>query len=110
LIIRGGANISPFEIDEVLKQIAGVEIGIAVGFENDWYGEEVGAYVVLKEGTELSEEQILKLCQKRIPFAMAPKVVIIGKEIPVTSTGRYERSHLKGLFAPHKETQFSEKR
>ena len=49
LIIRGGANISPFEIDEILMHIPGVKAGIAVGFDNDWYGEEVGAYVVRRK-------------------------------------------------------------
>jgi len=49
LIIRGGVNIAPLEIDEVLMSIPGVKAGIAVGFDNDWYGEEVGALVQLNE-------------------------------------------------------------
>ena len=49
LIIRGAVNISPLEIDEVLSGIEFIDSAIAVGFENDWYGEEVGALVKLKD-------------------------------------------------------------
>jgi acyl-CoA synthetase (AMP-forming)/AMP-acid ligase II len=110
LIIRGGANISPFEIDEVLMRIPGVESGIAVGFENDWYGEEVGAYVKLKPGVEMTEPDLLERCRKLLPYTKSPKVVIFGQDVPVTSTGKPQRSKLKPLFAEWKETQFHEKK
>ncbi|MEW6510164.1 MAG: class I adenylate-forming enzyme family protein [Bacteroidota bacterium] len=108
LIIRGGVNISPFEIDEVLMHIPGVEAGIAVGFENEWYGEEVGAYVKPKPGIELSEEHVLAHCRKYLPFAKSPKVVVIGNDVPVTSTGKYQRTKCKDLFARWKPVQFIE--
>ena len=110
LIIRGGVNLSPFEIDEVLCRIPGVARGLAVGFENDWYGEEVGAYVKLEPGAPLDAEAILEACRERLPFAKAPKVVVFGEEIPATSTGKYQRGRLRHLFAPHKATQFRETR
>ncbi len=106
LIIRGGVNISPFEIDEILMGIPGVRAGIAVGFENDWYGEEVGAYVVLRAGTELSEATILAACRKVLPFAKSPKVVVFGDDIPVTSTGKYQRSRCRDRFTQWKDVQF----
>lgn len=108
LIIRGGVNISPFEIDEVLMNIPGVKAGLAVGFENDWYGEEVGAYVVLKQGASLPAEQIMARCRECFSYQKAPKIVVFGTEIPVTSTGKYQRNKLKPLFAPWKKVQFSE--
>jgi long-chain acyl-CoA synthetase len=110
LIIRGGVNLSPFEIDEVLCRIPGVARGLAVGFENDWYGEEVGAYVKLEPGAPLDAEAILAACRERLPFAKAPKVVVFGEEIPVTSTGKYQRGRLRHLFTPHKSTQFRDSR
>jgi long-chain acyl-CoA synthetase len=110
LIIRGGVNLSPFEIDEVLSSIPGVARGLAVGFENDWYGEEVGAYVKLEPGVPLDEEAILAACRERLSFAKAPKVVVFGEEIPVTSTGKYQRGRLRPLFAAHRSTQFREGR
>jgi long-chain acyl-CoA synthetase len=108
LIIRGGVNLSPFEIDEVLNRIEGVARGLAVGFENDWYGEEVGAYVQRAPGAEVGAEEILAACRARLPFAKAPKVVVFGDDVPVTSTGKYQRGRLRPLFARHKATQFRE--
>jgi long-chain acyl-CoA synthetase len=106
LIIRGGVNLSPFEIDEVLCAIPGVARGLAVGFENDWYGEEVGAYVQLEPGSRLSAAEILAACRARLPFAKAPKVVEFGDELPVTSTGKYQRGRLRHHFAAYKSVQF----
>jgi acyl-CoA synthetase (AMP-forming)/AMP-acid ligase II len=106
LIIRGGVNISPFEIDEVLNAVPGVLSAIAVGFENDWYGEEVGALVKLRPGFETTEARVLAHCAKHLPFAKTPKVVVFSDEIPVTSTGKYQRGKCKELFARWKGEQF----
>jgi long-chain acyl-CoA synthetase len=110
LIIRGGVNISPLEIDEVLNRIKGVRAAIAVGFENDWYGEEVGALVQLMPGAELTKEDILKACAEKLPFSKQPKVVVFSDEIPVTSTGKYQRNKVKHLFEAWKSVQFKEAR
>jgi long-chain acyl-CoA synthetase len=108
LIIRGGVNISPFEIDEVLMNMPGVHAGIAVGFENDWYGEEVGGYVKPKDGVQLVEEEVISYCRKYLPFHKSPKVVLVGNDIPVTSTGKYQRNKCKELFAQWKKVQFTD--
>lgn len=110
LIIRGGTNISPFEIDEVLMNIPGVRAGLAVGFDNDWYGEEIGAYVRRAEGSAVTAEQVIAECRKVFSFQKCPKVVVFGDDIPVTSTGKYQRNRLKPLFAAWKGVQFSESR
>ncbi|WP_138429091.1 class I adenylate-forming enzyme family protein [Fodinibius saliphilus] len=109
LIIRGGVNLAPLEIDEVINKAPGVKAGIAVGFENDWYGEEVGAYIQLEEGTEGDEEAILEFCRKKLPFNKAPKVVVFGDDIPVTSTGKYQRRKVTHHFEEWKEVQFRKK-
>ena len=106
LIIRGGVNISPLEIDEVLARCPNVKAAIAVGFENDFYGEEVGAYVQTVEGAALSTEQVIAFCHKELPFSKAPKVVVFGNDIPVTSTGKYQRNKCKPLFREWKAMQF----
>lgn len=105
LIIRGGVNIAPLEIDEVLNSCPGVKTGIAVGFENDWYGEEVGALVSAVDGT-LTEETVIEHCRKSLPFSKSPKVVLFSDEIPVTSTGKYQRNRVKELFVEWKSVQF----
>lgn len=108
LIIRGGVNISPFEIDEVLMNLPGVGAGLAVAFENDWYGEEVGAYVRRSEGSTISAEEVIAGCRRHLAFGKCPKVVVFGDEVPVTSTGKYQRTKLRPLFAAWKTVQFSE--
>jgi len=106
LIIRGGVNISPFEIDEVLMSMPGVRVGLAVGFDNRYYGEEVGAYVQVEKGGQITEAQVLEYCKSKLSASKCPKVVIFGDDIPVTSTGKYQRGKLKPLYERHKDTQF----
>jgi long-chain acyl-CoA synthetase len=105
LIIRGGVNLAPLEIDEVLAQAPGVKAGICVGFENDFYGEEVGA-LVIPDSPQASKEAILEYCFAAMPFSKAPKVVVFTDALPVTSTGKYQRNSVKHLFAEWKAAQF----
>ncbi|HMT10768.1 MAG TPA: fatty acid--CoA ligase family protein, partial [Ignavibacteria bacterium] len=109
LIIRGGVNIAPLEIDEVLMSLPGVKAGIAVGFDNDWYGEDVGALIELTDGTEPTDslkQEILKGCREKLPAYKSPKAVVFTENIPVTSTGKYQRNKVKQLFAEFKTIQF----
>lgn len=109
LIIRGGVNIAPLEIDEVLMSIPEIKSAIAVGFDNDWYGEEVGALVLLKEnitGSDEVKKRIIKHCREKLPAYKSPKVVVFSDSIPVTSTGKYQRNKVKHLFAEFKTGQY----
>ncbi len=105
LIIRGGVNISTYELDEVLMNLPGVKAGLAVGFENKYHGEEVGAYIVLQDGITRTEVEILRGCEK-LPLWKRPKIVIFGDSVPVTSTGKYQRGKLRPLFAKFHDQQF----
>ena len=107
LINRGGVKFSPLDIEEVLLGIDGVKVGLAVGFQNRYYGEEIGAYVVLEEGAELTEDAILPHCLDQMPFEKSPKVVVFGNDIPVTATGKYQRLKLQPLFEQWEQAQFS---
>ena len=106
LINRGGVKFSPFDIEEVLLGIDGVKVGLAVGFKNVYFGEEVGAYVVLEEGATVDAQTVVDNCRERMPFEKSPKVVVFGSEIPVTSTGKYQRLKLHERFAEWEHTQF----
>lgn len=107
LINRGGVKYSPLDIEEALLEIAGVKVGLAVGFQNRYYGEEIGAYVVLEDGVALAEAQILRHCREQMPFEKSPKVVVFGADIPVTATGKYQRLKLQTLFTQWHESQFT---
>jgi long-chain acyl-CoA synthetase len=106
LINRGGVKFSPFDIEEVLLELPGVSVGLAVAFENDYYGEEVGAYVVLEPGASLTEQEVLAHCRRRMSFEKSPKVIVFGSDIPVTSTGKYQRLKLRDLFTDWRHSQF----
>jgi long-chain acyl-CoA synthetase len=110
LINRGGVKYSPFEIEEALLAVPGVKAALAIAFENDWYGEEVGAFVVPEEGAALTESDVLARVRTRLPFEKSPKVVKFGTDIPVTTTGKYQRLKLRALFAEHRAMQFSASR
>ncbi len=105
LIIRGGVNLAPLEIDEVIARAPGVRAGIAVGFENDVYGEEVGALVIPNDA-DVDQDAILAFCREHLPFHKAPKVVLFTDALPVTSTGKYQRNKVKNLFAAFRGVQY----
>jgi len=105
LIIRGGVNLAPLEIDEVINSAPGVKAGISVGFENDFYGEEVGA-LIIPEHNSVHKENIISYCREHLPFHKSPKVVLFTDALPVTSTGKYQRNKVKHLFAEWKAAQF----
>ena len=113
LIIRGGVNISPLEIDNVLKTHPAVRFAMALPFENRFYGEEIAAYVVPKDPTlPPAENELLAFCRTRLPFFRQPKVVVMGTEVPYTSTGKPKRLELKtqlaSRLAAYRDTQFRE--
>ena len=101
LIIRGGVNIAPLEIDEVLSRAPGVRAGICVGFEHDVYGEEVGA-LVIPEHENVNPEDILSFCREHLPFSKSPKCIVFTEELPITSTGKYQRNKVRHLFSEYK--------
>jgi long-chain acyl-CoA synthetase len=98
LIIRGGVNISPYEIDTVLRSHRAVRYGLAVPFDNRFYGDEIAAYVVPSE--PVTEEEILAHCARHLDHSRRPKVVLFGEDIPYTATGKAKRLELKRRLAP----------
>jgi long-chain acyl-CoA synthetase len=112
LIIRGGSNISPYEIDSVLRSHPAVKYGLAIAFDNRFYGEEVAAYVV-PEGAVTAEE-IRFHCARFLDHARCPKVIIFGEDIPFTATGKAKRLELKyrlaAELAEYRNVQFRRSR
>jgi len=113
LIIRGGVNISPLEIDDALKSHPLVRFAMAVPFDNRYYGEEIAAYVVQRDGApSASEAELLEHCRRILPFSKSPKVILFGREVPYTSTGKPKRLELKtrlaSTLATYRDHQFKE--
>ena len=113
LIIRGGVNISPLEIDDVLKTHPHVRFAMAVPFDNRYYGEEIAAYVVPRDANVIpSEKDLLDHCRRVLPFAKCPKIILFGQDVPYTSTGKPKRLELKAQLASslagYRDRQFKE--
>ena len=98
MIIRGGENIYPREIDEVLYQHPGVAAAATIGIPDPLYGEEVAAFVVLKEGTELNEEELIAFCRVRLADYKCPKTIRVVPEIPKGPTGKLLKRELSAQF------------
>jgi acyl-CoA synthetase (AMP-forming)/AMP-acid ligase II len=94
LIIRGGVNIAPLEIDEVLLKHPGVAEAAAVGVPDKIYGEEVVAYVVAKDRA-LTEAGVLAHCGTHLPPAKTPKQVLLVAELPKSERGKVLRDKLR---------------
>jgi long-chain acyl-CoA synthetase len=86
---------------------------MAVPFENRYYGEEIAAYIVPKNGIEITEKDVLEYCKRKLDFKKQPKVVIIGSDVPYTSTGKPKRLELKEKLKDelhkYRDIQFREK-
>jgi long-chain acyl-CoA synthetase len=99
MIIRGGENIYPREIDEVLYQHPSVAAAATIGVPDQLYGEEVAAFVVLKEGGEATDEEIVSFCRSRLADYKCPKTIRIVSEIPKGPTGKLLKRELASQFA-----------
>jgi acyl-coenzyme A synthetase/AMP-(fatty) acid ligase len=98
LIIRGGVNISPAEIDSVLMRRPEVVEAATVGVPDEIYGEEVVAYVVLRPGSGVSAADILHHCAATLPAFKAPKRIVLSETLPKTERGKLDRKALVELF------------
>lgn len=98
MIIRGGENIYPREIDEVLYQHPSVAAAATIGVPDPLYGEEVAAFVVLKDGSDLGEEEIISFCKDQLADYKCPKTVRFVAEIPKGPTGKLLKRELAKQF------------
>ena len=97
LIIRGGFNIYPREVEEVLYAHPAVAEAAVVGVRDPLMGEDVLAFVVLKLGQEASAEAILGFCQERLAKYKCPKQVRFVDGLPKSPIGKILRKELRGL-------------
>jgi long-chain acyl-CoA synthetase len=95
MIIRGGENIYPREIDEVLYQHPAVAAAATIGVPDQLYGEEVAAFVVPREGSEATEEEVIAFCRARLADYKCPKTIRFVKEIPKGPTGKLLKRELR---------------
>jgi long-chain acyl-CoA synthetase len=100
MIIRGGENIYPREIDEVLYQHPGIRDAATVGIAHELYGEEVKSFVVLRDGERATEEEIIEFCRQQLADFKCPKTVEFLTEIPKGPTGKLLKRELVSRQSP----------
>jgi long-chain acyl-CoA synthetase len=98
MIIRGGENIYSREIDEVLYRHPSVASAAVIGVPDTLYGEEVAAFVVLKEGASTTAEEIVNFCREHLADYKCPKTVRFVADIPKGPTGKLLKRELARLF------------
>ena len=94
LIIRGGVNISPLEIDSILMQRPELIEVATVGVPHATYGEEVVSYVVARPGTTIDIAELLRYCGTVLPAFKAPKEIVVSTALPKTERGKLDRRAL----------------
>jgi long-chain acyl-CoA synthetase len=94
LIIRGGVNISPLEIDSILMQRHELIEVATVGVPHAVYGEEVVSYVVARPGAAIDVAELLHYCGSALPAFKAPKEIVVSTALPKTERGKLDRRAL----------------
>ncbi|MDR2086385.1 MAG: AMP-binding protein [Dysgonamonadaceae bacterium] len=97
MIIRGGENIYPREIEEFLYHLPGVKDIQVAGIPSGKYGEEVGAFIILHAGARLTAEEVQAFCRGKIARHKIPKYVFFVDEYPLTGSGKIQKFKLKDI-------------
>jgi long-chain acyl-CoA synthetase len=99
MIIRGGENIYPREIDETLYRHESVAGAATIGVPDALYGEEVTAFIVLKEGQHASADELIEFCRLHLADYKCPKTIHFIDELPKGPTGKVLKRELVRRFA-----------
>jgi malonyl-CoA/methylmalonyl-CoA synthetase len=99
LIITGGLNVYPREIESLLDDLPGVEESAVVGLPHDDFGEGVTAFLVLKPGAGLTQEVVVESLGDRLARFKLPKRVLFLDQLPRNSMGKVQKSALRQEYA-----------
>jgi fatty-acyl-CoA synthase len=98
MIIRGGENIYPREIEEYLYTHPEIVEVHVFGISDNRYGEEIAAWIKIKEGAKLSEEDVKTYCKKRISHQKIPKYVKFVESFPMTVSGKIQKFRMRDMY------------
>ena len=99
MIIRGGENIYPKEVEDFLYNMPGVRDVQVVGAPSKKYGEQPAAFIIPKEGVTLTPEDVQDFCRGKIAWYKTPKYVAFLKEYPMTASGKIMKFKLRDMSA-----------
>jgi long-chain acyl-CoA synthetase len=95
MIIRGGFNVYPREIEEVLMTHPAVSLAAVVGVAHERHGEEVKAYVILKAEATLSESELVAWSKANMADYKYPRIIEFRETLPMSATGKILKSELR---------------
>jgi malonyl-CoA/methylmalonyl-CoA synthetase len=98
IIISGGENISPKEVEGVINQVEGVLESSVVGVLDEKWGEKIVAAVVKKSDSDISVEDIKAMCKQHLHDWKCPKEINLVKELPRNTMGKVLKEQVKKLF------------
>ncbi|MBI4318519.1 MAG: long-chain-fatty-acid--CoA ligase [Chloroflexi bacterium] len=99
LIIRGGENIAPAEIEAVLQSHPALEEAAVIGYPDEEWGEAVMAVVVLKDGAVATAEEIKEFCRQRLASFKKPERLVFIESLPRNPLGKVIKKELKAAYA-----------
>jgi fatty-acyl-CoA synthase len=97
MIIRGGENIYPREIEEFLFTHPLIDSVQVIGIPDEKYGEEVMAWIKLKPGAKLTEEEIIAYCKGKIAYFKVPRFYKFTDSFPMTVTGKVRKIEMREI-------------
>lgn len=95
MIIYGGLNVYPEEVESVIEQLGEVDAVAVVGIEDDYWGEKVVAVIKLKQGKQLHNRDIQKICREYLSHYKCPRDILFVQSLPHTSSGKIAKGKLK---------------
>ena len=98
MIISGGENIYPTEIDDVLTKHPKIQLAAVIGVPDEKWGEAVKAVVILKPGEGLTQEEVMAYCKEHLAGYKCPKSVDFVDSIPMTPTGKLLKRELRSRY------------
>jgi fatty-acyl-CoA synthase len=97
MIIRGGENIYPREVENFIYQMPQIEMVEVAGIADEKYGEIVGAFVKLKKGETVTQEEIQEFCRGKISRNKIPKHILFVDDFPKTASGKIQKYKLREM-------------
>ncbi len=94
MIIRGGYNVYPREIEEVLMTHPDVSLAAVIGVPHESHGEEIKAVVILEDGASLTEDELVAWGKEQMAAYKYPRVVEFVPNLPMTATGKILKREL----------------
>jgi acyl-CoA synthetase (AMP-forming)/AMP-acid ligase II len=94
IIKTRGEKVSSVEVENAIHEIDGVRHAAVIGVADDLLGQAVRAYVVLQEGAELTEQEIMRICRSKLENFMVPRDIVLVDQLPQTESGKIRKKSL----------------